>query len=580
MVAYAAIISLTNTIEQTLHHAHHLSSLERENIESLRETVNFLLEFLEGGSNVEEGLENRIVDAAHAAEDLIESNFVDQTLAGPTSQQNDKGSIFFYQKILQDMDSIKKEVQEIKEGDGIKDVLPRSVNSSRALPNGKDRMVGFDDELIRVLEILTCPQPVRRIFPIVGMGGIGKTTLARNVYDHPLIVQHFVTRAWVTISQEYNLYKGLSGRRYLIIMDDIWSMEVWDRIKMFFPVNSNGSRIIVTTRLSHVANYLSSTSLELKFMDSENSWDLFREKVFAQESCTIELEQIGKKIAENCKGLPLLIVAIAGLLAAKPDRSLEYWEHVAEDVSSIEYLDDYEHCLKVLSLSYNQLPSRRFLKNLQTLVVRGTFYTTIAPSEIWDMAQLRHIKFDVVFLPEPSSDRIDSQDYIVLENLQTLMNVENFRFSKGVLKKIPNIKKLKITYDRSYGGNKEWPHYCLGNLDRLRKLESLVFLFLRYNTSRDVLLQNLAFPISLKKLEHLGFQMLPVLKEIPLDIGEIPTLRSIQLEYCSDSAVVSAKEILEKQESFGNVGLRVQVHFFQNNELESLASENFQVQVW
>ncbi|KAI3454791.1 hypothetical protein Pfo_011454 [Paulownia fortunei] len=649
------------------------------------------------------------------------------------------------------------------------------------------------------------------------------------------------------------LYKSLSGRRYMIIMDDMWSIEVWDKVKMFFPDNNNGSRIIVTTRLSNLANHFSSSSLEMKFLDEDNSWNLLCEKVFVQESCPLELEEVGKKIAKNCKGLPLSIVVTGGLLA-KSNKALEYWKHVAEDVSSIVYLDDHEHCLKVLSLSYSQLPvhlkpcflymgvfpedheirvseltklwiaegflkpiraknmeeiAEEFLKdliernlilvdkwgssgkikscnihdllrdlclreaqkekflcvmrvhsldvpqgmnsprrivinqstmekkycpqvlhalqsaslarslicnfdqvlppltfrllrvlnvidkysykpkneedkyplevifqlvnarylafkadwnlnsmfpssicllsNVQTLIVRGT-WSTIAPSEIWDMPQLRHTKFDAVFLPDPPSGRKDWQDYLVLANLQTLMNIENFRFSEEVLKKIPNIRKLRITYDESYGGYEEWSHYCLDNIDRLQNLESLACFFLKYRPNRNVLLQNLAFPHSLKKLtlhgcglfredmtmigslphlevlklkvgsftgpewnpvegeflrlkflqiewckdlinwnadsthfphfEHLVLKLLQSLKEIPLDIGEIPTLISIQLEYCSNSAVISAKNILEEQENLGNVGLQVRVHFLEKTELESLASKNFQVQTW
>ncbi|GER41943.1 disease resistance protein [Striga asiatica] len=905
VAAYAAVISLMHTIDQTLRHDHHLNCLERQRLETLQEIVSFLLEFLLGGINGEEGFDNQIADAASAAEDAIESHFVDRTLAGSTGQlDDDDGSIFFHQgleKIIKDLNFITKEAIKMKDKIkyGIKETLPRNstpASSSRSFLDDGNKMVGFDGELIQILEILAGTQPARQIVPIVGMGGIGKTTLAKNVYDHPLIVQHFDTRAWATVSQEYNLrdillrilfcqrkqgpnedlidfcakmggkskedlglqlHKSLSGRRYLIVMDDLWSTDVWDRIKMFFPDNNSRSRIVVTTRLSSVGTYVSSSSFHMKLLNLENSWDLLCDKVFGRELCPLELEQIGKKIVENCKGLPLSIVVTAGLLA-RTDKSLEYWGHIAEGVSSFPHSDDYEHCLKVLSLSYIQLPvhlkpcflyigvfpedheirvseltklwvaegfveltrhksmeetaedflheliernvvlvcewgssgkvkscnihdlfrelclreaqkekffsvmrvhslddvpqgmtmnnARRvvinqsmsedkygsevihalqsaslartlicnfdqvlppfafkllrvlkmvneyshkpkkeeeeedmnllgvafqfvnsrylafrtewklnsqfpssmfLLKNLQTLVVKGTWGTTIAPPEIWNMTQLRHIKFDVILLPDPPSGNMDKGDNLVLSNLQTLVDVGNFRFSQEVVKKIPNITKLRITYAR-YGRYKEWPYYCLDNLGRSLKLRSLTLFFQHYKVSRGLLLKNLSFPISLKKLtlhgcglfwedmpligslpnlevlklelesfvgpdwnpvegeflclkflqvawckdlvnwnaerthfprlECLVLQMLTSLNEIPMDIGHIPTLRVIRLELCSDSAVISAKNILDEQEELGNVGLRVQAQIWQKNELESLTSENFQVQ--
>ena len=106
-------------------------------------------------------------------------------------------------------------------------------------------------------------------------------------------------------------------------MDDIWSVESCDKLKFFFPDYGNGSRIVVTTRLSNVASFFSSSSLRMNFLDRDKSWDLLRKTTFPQEDCPLELEDIGKKIAEKCKGLPLSIAVIGGFLA-KSSRAKEY----------------------------------------------------------------------------------------------------------------------------------------------------------------------------------------------------------------------------------------------------------------
>ncbi|KAL0318446.1 UNVERIFIED_CONTAM: putative late blight resistance proteinR1B-8 [Sesamum angustifolium] len=118
-------------------------------------------------------------------------------------------------------------------------------------------------------------------------------------------------------------------------MDDVWSTKVWDDLKMFFPNNNNGSRIMLTTRESSVAISLGSYKpYVIGFLNEEKSWNLFCEKAFAQEDCPYpELEENGKNIVKSCNGLPLAIVVVGGLLG-KSNMTREYWEFVAENVNA------------------------------------------------------------------------------------------------------------------------------------------------------------------------------------------------------------------------------------------------------
>ncbi|KAM3321325.1 hypothetical protein P3S67_008527 [Capsicum chacoense] len=252
--------------------------------------------------------------------------------------------------------------KQVSEGSLVQDISSPTNNILKVNNN----MVGRYDQKERLLEDLTgsySGEP--KVIPIVGMGGIGKTTLAKEVYNHESILRRFDIRAWATVSQQHNikevllsllqstikmddtvkmsgeakladmLQKSLKRKRYLIVLDDIWSFEVWDGVTRCFPTEDNaGSRILLTTRNNEVACYvgIENLSLQMSFMDQDESWGLFKSAAFSSEALTYEFETVGKQIADECHGLPLTIVVVAGLLKSK--RAIEDWESVAKDVKS------------------------------------------------------------------------------------------------------------------------------------------------------------------------------------------------------------------------------------------------------
>lgn len=198
-------------------------------------------------------------------------------------------------------------------------------------------------------------------------------------------MHHFDFRAFVTVSQKYNergilteilylidaskphqhesdeelktqVYQYLKGRRYLIVMDDIWSTNVWDDVHRLFPDDSNGSRILVTTRELDIALYVDSLRRyhEMHLLSVDQSWNLLKKKVFAEEHCPTELEEIGKLIARNCGGLPLAIVVIAGILS-KVIHMQDTWINIAENVKETVNASD-DRFSEIFSLSYAHLP--------------------------------------------------------------------------------------------------------------------------------------------------------------------------------------------------------------------------------
>ncbi|PHT73649.1 hypothetical protein T459_24434, partial [Capsicum annuum] len=259
-------------------------------------------------------------------------------------------------------------------------------SSSKDMQNNENSMVGRDDHRKRLVEDLTrsySGEP--KVIPIVGMGGIGKTTLANEVYNNACIRSHFDVCAWATVSQQHNvkeilfsllrstkggtfdmkdeaelanmLQRSLKGKRYLIVLDDMWKSEAWDAVRLCFPSENKGSGILLTTRNTEVARDAGTEnlSLQMDLMGPNECWNLFKSVAFANEALPSEFETIGKQIAEKCHGLPLTIAVVAGLLKSK--RAIKDWKSVAKDVKSLVTNDPDERCSRVLGLSYNHLTS-------------------------------------------------------------------------------------------------------------------------------------------------------------------------------------------------------------------------------
>ena len=367
-------------------------------LQSLLNKATYLQHLLSSKSSFTK-LDSQIREVAHQAEDIIESHVVDHMLSGsncvrftlstPDLQQVTRELDFVMEqakklmemedkRMLRELDSAMEQLKLVDKN------MPSSSSSS-----SKRVVVGIDEDLMQLKDRLTCMEKKRVIVPIVGMGGVGKTTLTQKLYEDPLIVDHFCYRAWTTISQDYNmrqillsllsciigkeecdqhkqkgrhelkdiLYKSLYGRKYLIVLDDIWSTKFWDEIRMYFPDDNNGSRIVITTRESGVANYVDSLSAQhqVQLLSDSESWNLLYQIVFGEEDCPIVLQEIGQKIARGCGGLPLAISVVGGLLS-KMETSLDVWKKIGNNVISA-IADSDKQCSSILSLSYNHLPN-------------------------------------------------------------------------------------------------------------------------------------------------------------------------------------------------------------------------------
>ncbi|KAM3236324.1 hypothetical protein P3L10_016361 [Capsicum annuum] len=181
------------------------------------------------------------------------------------------------------------------------------------------------------------------------MPGLGKTTLAYRVYTEKSVVGHFDVRVWCTVDDDIadKLRRQLFGKRYLIVLDDLWDTATWDELTIpLYGIPSEfqkGSRVILTSRKKEVALHgkCHSDPLDLRLLRPEESWELFEKKVFGEERCPDELKDVGEKIAEKCDGLPLVLDLIGGVISRK-EKKEDLWMEVLNNLSSFIFKDEKE----------------------------------------------------------------------------------------------------------------------------------------------------------------------------------------------------------------------------------------------
>ncbi|KAM5554476.1 putative disease resistance protein [Rosa sericea] len=299
-------------------------------------------------------------------------------------------------------------IRQISGADGVASSFKRQRDRRLTYAHQvENHIVGLEESTDVLVKELVKEGKSHRVVSIWGMGGSGKTTLAKQVFLQNEVKRHFDCFAWVCISQQREgkdaleeiLIKLISPttekrkeiskmkkdeiarevcriqreKRCLVVLDDIWTQGAWHSIKAGFPINEETeSRILLTTRKKEVALLASGNDHlhQPQQLDDNQCWELF-EKIAICESDKTDLEvyekkrELGKKMLVHCSGLPLAISVLAGLLSRR--EKVEEWETVLRNVDQYimrgtnvlerENTGEEYGVSSVLALSYDDLPS-------------------------------------------------------------------------------------------------------------------------------------------------------------------------------------------------------------------------------
>ncbi|PWA71461.1 Disease resistance protein [Artemisia annua] len=440
-----------------------------------------------------------------------------------------------------------------------------------------------------------------RVYAIWGMGGIGKTTLAQYVYNHETVKTHFELKCWVYVSAVFDVQRivkqiikvlcdpeylkdlkldemslddlerkletKLSGKKYFIVLDDVWieNNEKWKELCKPLSCAEKGSTVMVTTRKKNTAQLMAKIpelQRNVGELSEEESWALFKMFAFPdrgeRENVSSELELVGKKIVEKCNGLPLAVITMGSLMLTK-EKKVNEWQHVNDN---FKWAQDDDIVLPALRLSYNDLPPRMKIcfayccvfskgeemnkdslielwiangfipseggmssyvlgQKIFTFLVQRSFFQDVVEKDIdtgaiCKMHDLMHdlaldvMKHDCAVIEPGKESRIPD------EVLHLSLSCEDFQFSKQDLKKLRSVRSMFV-YNIDYRSN-------------ITQISNHVYLRVLYLNE----IKCLTLPESICKLIHLRYLKISESKIVvlPESIINLQNLQVLILEKC------------------------------------------------
>ncbi|KAF6987170.1 hypothetical protein CFC21_004836 [Triticum aestivum] len=290
-----------------------------------------------------------------------------------------------------------------------------STREGQALHFTRDEdLVGIEENKERLIQWMDgcgdgLEQSNNKVALVWGMPGVGKTTLVDHVYN--TVKEDFDVAAWITVSESYctkdllkkiaaqfsitvdvaniemrglakSIHNYLQGKRYILVLDDVWAEGLWSEIRDVFPTSNCTGRVVMTSRKQTVLA-TRELAIHLEPLQAHHSWVLFCKSAFwnaCDKKCPLELQELARKFIAKCQGLPIAIACIGRLLSCKPQNSTE-WEDVyrcldsqfAKDVIPDAHLilkvslEDFQYDMKNCFLHCALSPEDYVLKRRRTV---------------------------------------------------------------------------------------------------------------------------------------------------------------------------------------------------------------------
>ncbi|KAK4487503.1 hypothetical protein RD792_005854 [Penstemon davidsonii] len=569
---------------------------EMKNLSSTLTTIQAVLEDAEEKQLESKAIRNwlcKLNDLTYEIDDILD---VCATEVSKLKYKNIKSSrylqnIFYRYKIGRRVKEVTKELNTIAieraqyhlhEMTVDRQIKVSSIRETCSILDESHPVYGRGKEREKIVDILVNQTKECRelsILPIIGIGGLGKTTLAQEVFKNDRVTAHFDIKVWVCVSFDFDhktlikailesvsgkgsasdlvhldtlqrrLMELLNQKRYLLVLDDVWNedQDKWSMLKSFLACGSTGASIIVTTRIKSVADIMSTfPAHHLTGLSDEDCWLLFKQRAFGQKEEHPNLEAIGKLIVKKCGGVPLAAKTLGGLLRLK--RKEKEWIHVKD--SEIWNLPQAEtSILPALRLSYNHLPLRfrqcfaycaifpkdMWIEKEELILLWAThgYISSIGAMEvedvgngIWDELVWRCLFQDVIIKRDGQTvfkihDLVHDLAQSIMENkvLGTQVEINNRSATITKIREV-NLKNHIVAFPTSMLPNMDLTS-ALKNYSRLRVLNAS-------RTNIDDL------PYSVGKLKHLRYLNLSYteIRSLPKAICSLWNLKILNLNYC------------------------------------------------
>ncbi|XP_072961244.1 putative disease resistance protein RGA4 [Typha angustifolia] len=539
----------------------------------------------------------KVRDALYEAEDLLDE--LEEVNASNRARSSSSSVAISHQSLLRNsipckFEELSKKFQAIEEDKrGVGMPTQKGVRTEfTPKPCKPCSFLGRDHDVEYMLSNLLdkSSEHAQEKLLIVGREGVGKTTLANYVYDSQKVQDHFDLRMWVSVCAslvensnisdgiiksvscrehsklanlklaEVNLQETLKGKRFLLVLDDVWHehSNVWEQFFCNLPVGERGSKLLITTRNSNAAETIGVMQRYVRDLDplsSVDSWRLFKEYVDGNRMfVNTKLKSVGWEIVRLLSGVPGAIQTIASLLSQQLD--VEFWKEILEtcqaqtggnnDITGLVMAITYQHLPPDVKqcLVYCSLFPRGYKLEKPNIVhawVAGGF---ILPHEGRSVDHIANQYFDTLL--SMSFFHCFADKYILHDSVHELAP----RIVVSSCSRVDWLSEIPISTNHlSLFPDNLWPSE-LEDLCRFRCLRSLISLH-RNKSAFDCLTEEL-LP-ALKSLRVIDLSHTD-LKELPSSVGELKHLRLLNLSYTNIQSLPETLSHLHKLQVLDLVG--------------------------